>query len=125
MCSFGLKQSQFLIEYGFCTQRESDERTPGCHKWDEFRLELPLASKSVVEVVVPTACISTGPWHKGLYHSVSLLCRIQRNLSHLSQLGLVDLAGSPPLRSGANKSIGIGKNVVVLCSLEISFIVCK
>ena len=26
---------------------------------------------------------------------------------------------------GANKSIGIGKNVVVLCSLEISFIVCR
>jgi hypothetical protein len=29
------------------------------------------------------------------------------------------------LRNGANKSIGIGKNVVVLCSLEISFIVCR
>ena len=29
------------------------------------------------------------------------------------------------LKNGANKSIGIGKNVVVLCSLEISFIVCR
>ena len=29
------------------------------------------------------------------------------------------------LRNGANKSIGIGKNVVVLCSPEISFIVCR
>ncbi len=29
------------------------------------------------------------------------------------------------LMNGANRSMGIGKNVVVLCSLAISFIVCK
>jgi hypothetical protein len=27
--------------------------------------------------------------------------------------------------NGANRSIGIGRSVVVLCSLEISFIVCQ
>jgi hypothetical protein len=35
-------------------------------------------------------------------------------------VGLSDL-----LMNGANRSIGIGRMVVVLCSLEISFIVCK
>jgi LysR substrate binding domain len=35
-------------------------------------------------------------------------------------VGLSDL-----LVNGANRSIGIGRMVVVLCSLEISFIVCK
>ena len=30
---------------------------------------------SVVEAVVPTACQSTGPWHKGLYNSVERLAR--------------------------------------------------
>ncbi len=30
-----------------------------------------------------------------------------------------------PLRNGANKSIGTGRKVVVLCSLEISRMVCR
>jgi hypothetical protein len=42
-----------------------------------------------------------------------------------NQRGLVDSPDSLALRNGAKKSIGIGKNVVVLCSLEISFMVCK
>jgi hypothetical protein len=41
---WGLKQSPFLIDYDICTQWESDERTPGGHKRDEFRSELPLVS---------------------------------------------------------------------------------
>ena len=30
---------------------------------------------SVVEAVVSTACLTTGPWHKGLYKSVGDLAR--------------------------------------------------
>src|SRR2546423_6157914 len=53
----------------------------------------------------------------------SLLCcwRLIRCAGYGSfGVGLLDL-----LMKGANRSIGIGRMVVVLCSLEISFIVCK
>ena len=54
---------------------------------------------------------------------------LQRLSGHLVSLGVDEsldyFAGLLSLRKGANRSIGIGKNVVVLCSLEISFIVCR
>jgi hypothetical protein len=42
---------------------------------------------------------------------------------HISGNHLAD--GCAFLMNGSNRSMGIGKNVVVLCSLAISFIVCK
>jgi hypothetical protein len=55
--------------------------------------------------------------------------RLRRLSGHLVSLGVDEIldyfAGPLSLRKGANRSIGIGKNVVVLCSLEISFIVCR
>ena len=42
-----------------------------------------------------------------------------------AELGLLGFWLSELLVNGANRLIGIGRIVVVLCSLEISFIVCK
>ena len=58
-----------------------------------------------------------------LYGRLPLFCcsRLIRCVGYGSFVaGLSDL-----LMNGANRSIGIGRMVVVLCSLEISFIVCK
>jgi hypothetical protein len=58
-------------------------------------------------------------------YQIRIGCSVAERLIRCAGYGSFGVGLSDLLINGANRLIGIGRMVVVLCSLEISFIVCK